>query len=121
MIAAVCFTPLCQGQLVRLNCDDSAALSWLQRGRCPTGVGFQMLAVTELYKHRHCVKISTRHIKGIANISADSLSRGNIPVWLKSFGKRCRLNLNNIADILRNPLPEWTKVISPQDTFETII
>ena len=87
MIAIIFFPPLCRGQFVRLNCDNSAAVAWLQRGRCPSGVGFQMLAVTELYKHRHCVKISTRHIKGVANTSADSLSRGKIPVWLKRFGK----------------------------------
>ena len=105
MIAVICFAPFCQDKCARLNCDNSAAVAWFQRGRCPTGVGFQMLAVTELYKHRHRVKISTLHIKGVANISADSLSRGKIPVWLKSFGKKCRLNLNNVADILRNPLP----------------
>ena len=117
MIAVICFTPLCHDKCVRLNCDNSAAVVWLQRGRCPTGVGFQMLAVTELYKHRHRVKISTRHIKGVANISADSLSRGKIPVWLKSFGKKCELNLNNVANILRDPLPEWIKVLSAQSTF----
>ena len=117
MIAVICFTPLCQDQCVRLNCDNSAAVVWLQRGRCSTGVGFQMLAVTELYKHRHRVKISTRHIKGVANSSADSLSRGKIPFWLKSFGKKCELNLNNVANILENPLPEWIKVLSTQSTF----
>ena len=81
----------------------------------PLSVGFQMLAVTELYKHRHCVKISTRHIKGVPNTSADSLSRGKIPVWLKRFGKKCNLNLIKVADILRNPLPEWVKVLSKQE------
>ena len=75
----------------------------------PTGVGFQMLDITELYKHRHCVKISTRHIRGVANVSADSLSRGKIPGWLKRFGKKCKVDLKNVADMLRNPYQNGSK------------
>ena len=66
-----------------------------------------MLALIELYKHKYGVKISTRYIRGNANISADFLSRGVVPTSLKNFGIKCECNLSKIADQLDNPLSAW--------------
>ena len=97
---------------MRLNCDNSNAVTWLKESRCSAGIGFRMLSVIELYKHKFQVKISTHHITGEANISADSLCRGATPAWQEKFGKRCNINLDNVADLLMNPLPSWKKVLS---------
>ena len=112
LIAIVCFAPRCRGQIVRLNCDNSNAVAWLQKSRCSAGIGFRMLAAIDLYKHKFCVKISTHHIPGEGNTSADMLSRGVIPSWLKKFGKQSHVHLNNMADLLVNPLPMWEEVLS---------
>ena len=79
MIGIVLFVPACGGCIIRLNSDNANAVSWLQKSRCSAGIGFRMLAVIELYKHMHGVKISTHHIKAVANGSADLLSTGEVP------------------------------------------
>ena len=112
LISIVCFSALCRGRIVRLNCDNTNAVSWLKKSRCSAGIGFRMLSVIELYKHKFQVKVSTHHIPGEANISADSLSRGTIPSWLQKYGKKCLIDLDNVADLLMNPLPSWKEVMS---------
>ena len=112
MVGVVCFSELCRGRIVRMNSDNTNAVTWLQKSRCPAGIGFRMLSVIELYKHKFQIKVSTHYIPGEANISADSLSRGVTPSWLKRFGKKCRVNLDKVADLMMNPLPQWKEVLS---------
>ena len=112
LVGIVCFSPLCRSRLARLNCDNTDAVAWLNKGRCSAGIGFRILSAVELYKQKFCLKVSTRHIPGIANSSADSLSRGVIPNWLKRWGKKCDVNLNRVADLLVNPLPAWDEMLS---------
>ena len=81
----------------------------MQKSRCPAGIGFRMLSVIELYKQKYGVKISTRYIRGVANISADLLSRGEVPQWLEKFGVEVECDLNEVADLLDNPLAAWKK------------
>ena len=109
LIGIVCFSPLCRSQLVILNCDNTDAVAWLKKSRCSAGIGFRILSVVELYKHKFCLKVLPRHIQGIANTSADSLSRGVVPNWLRRGGKKCYVDLNNLADLLVNPLPAWKR------------
>ena len=40
------------------------------------------------------MKVSTYHIMGEANSSADSLSRGVVPRWLEKFGEQCYVDLD---------------------------
>ena len=112
MIGIICFSPRCAGQIVRLNCDNAGAVAWLQKSRCPRGIGFRILAVIELYKHRHCLKVCAHHILGKANTSADFLSRGMIPPWLKKHGVKCTLNLSDVAVLLVDPLSAWRDILS---------
>ena len=110
MIGIVLFVPACGGCIIRLNSDNANAVSWLQKSRCSAGIGFRMLAVIELYKHMHGVKITTHHIKGVANGSADLLSRGEVPRWLREFGKKIEVDLTHIVDLLTNPLNAWKTI-----------
>ena len=107
MISVVCFIPQCYSQIVRINCDNTDAVAWLQKSRCRAGIGFRILAVVELYKHKYRAKLLPRHIPGVANTSADLLSRGKIPNWLMKFGRKCSVDLNNVADLLEDPLQAW--------------
>ena len=79
MISIICFTPRCRSQIVTINCDNTDAVAWLQKSRCAAGIGFRILAVVELYKHKFGVKLQPRHILGNANTS-DLLSRGKNPI-----------------------------------------
>ena len=109
LISITCFIPQCPGQLVRLNCDNSDAVAWLHKSRCSAGIGFRILAAVELYKRMFHVKISAHHIKGVANKSADFLSRGEVPLWLRKHGIKINVNLAKVADLLVDPLSAWTK------------
>ena len=111
MFGIVCFSPACAGQIVRLNCDNSDAVSWLQKSRCSRGIGFRMLAVIELYKHKYCCKISTHYIRGKSNISEDALSRGLVPQWLEKYGTKVSINLDDVANLLLNPLKAWQTIL----------
>ena len=111
MIAVVCFAPKCSGHIVRLNCDNSDAVSWLQKGRCSAGIGFRMLSVIELYKHKYCFKISCHYIRGVSNRSADLLSRGSIPGWLVQDGKKLCVDLSGVVELLHDPSGAWKKEI----------
>ena len=112
MVSVLCFSGLFRGRIVRLNCDNTNAVTWLQKSRCPARIGFRMLSVIELCKHKIQLKVSTHHIPGVAKISADSLSRGDTPAWIRKFGKKCHINLDNVADLMVNPLPLFRKVLS---------
>ena len=111
MIAVVCFAPKCSGHIVRLNCDSSDAVTWLQKSRCPAGIGFRMLSVIELYKHKYCFKISCHYIRGVSNRSADSLSRGIIPSWLVRDGKKLGVDLTGVIELFHDPSGAWKKEI----------
>ena len=84
----------------------------MQKSRCAAGIGFRMLTVIELYKHKPGVKILPRFIKGVANKSADCLSRGKTPQWLVKYGSKAECNLNDVAGILDNPHAAWKNVLS---------
>ena len=116
MIAVVTFAPFCADKIIRLNCDNSDAVSWLQKSRCSAGIGFRFLTVVELYKHKYRFKISTCHISGVGNTSADQLSRGAIPKWLKMYGSRFDVNVHLLVDLLSTPLKAWKRVLLMEPT-----
>ena len=110
-VAIACFAHLCRDQLVRLNCDNTDAVAWLRKSRCSAGVGFRLLAVAEFYKHKYCFKVSTRHIPGVSNTSADMLSRGSVPGWLLRHGHRKIVDIAFLVDIMLNPLTAWSTIL----------
>ena len=68
-----------------------------------------------MYKHQFRVKISTRHIKGMDR-SADLLSRGEIPTWLKIYGSKCEVDLDKVVNLVANPLSAWKNVLLSEGT-----
>ena len=117
MLSVVCFAHQCQGQRVRLNCDNPNAVAWLQKSRCPAGIGFRILSVVELYELRYQVKIATCHIMGEGNSSADSLSRGVVPGWLKKWGEQRHIDLDLILHLLKNPVEARKHLIDRNVSF----
>ena len=101
------FSNLYQNSLVRLNTDNTDVVSWLKRGRCSKGLGFKILATIEYFKRRNGLKVSTFHILGRHNNTADKLSRGTIPKWLINHGTRIDINVTKLHSIIGNPLYLW--------------
>ena len=77
------FSELHPNKLINLYTDNTDVVAWLRKGRCSAGLGFKLLAAFEFFKRKHRLKISVNHIPGYKNNSADKLSRGSIPTWLK--------------------------------------
>ena len=101
------FSKFQPNKLINLFTDNTDVVAWLRKGRCSAGLGFKLLAAVEFFKRKHNLKISVRHIPGIQNNSADSLSRGRVPAWLKLKGKRLDVDINRLATLIKQPLQFW--------------
>ena len=93
--------------LINLFMENTDMVPRLRKGRCSAGLGFKLLAAIEFFKLKYNLKISVRHIPGIQNNSADSLSRGSVPTWLKLKGKRPDVDINCLTTLIKKPLQFW--------------
>ena len=82
-------------------------VAWLKKSRCRAGLGFKILSAIEYFKRSYRLKICTRHIPGKHNNTADLLSRGVIPSWLRRYGIRREVNLKDLFRLIKNPLRFW--------------
>ena len=112
VIAFLYFAKRRPSSLIRINCDNSNVVSWLNKGRCTKKLGYRLLSVIELIKLKYNLKVSVFFIKSSSNTSADSLSRGLIPEWLKSQSSRHIINMRKIDTILSNPISFWKNALS---------
>ena len=112
VIAFLCFAPHTPSSLVRINTDNKNVVSWLNKGRCSKKLGYRLLSVIELIKLKYQLKISVYYIESSKNSSADMLSRGEYPGWLRKRGTRCHVNTAEIDEILLNPIMFWKKTLS---------
>ena len=112
VIAFLYFAPKSPSSLVRINCDNSNVVSWLNKSRCSKKLGYRLLSVIELIKLKYNLKVSVFFIKSSSNSSADSLSRGVIPQWLKAQGLGHIVNMRKINRILSDPILFWRKELS---------
>ena len=69
------------------------------------------MAIIELTKLKYNLKVSTFFIKSSSNTSADSLSRGQIPQWLKNRGTELLIDKEKVDRILVDPISCWKKVL----------
>ena len=93
-----------------LYSDNTDVVSWLQKSRCSAGIGFKLLAAIEYFKRTYYMKISARHIPGRHNHSADSLSRGSVPLWLSRGGCRRQVDLSFLYKLIKEPLAFWRQL-----------
>ena len=113
-IAFVYFAPLYPSSLIRINTDNQNVVSWLNKGRCSKKLGYRLLSVIELMKRKYNLKVSVFYIKSSANTSADLLSRGVTPKWLKNRGVKLNVSIDLIDKMLLNPIAYWKKALSLQ-------
>ena len=82
-------------------------MPWLNK--CPKKLGYHLLSKIELVKLKYNLKTSTFYIKSLSNISADALSRRQIPRCLKNRGKRVQIDMKKNDRILLDPISLWEK------------
>lgn len=65
------------GQIVHLECDNTAAVSWLMKCRANAGneAADALVKIFSLFCLRHLITITSSHLRGIDNVVADYRSR----------------------------------------------
>ena len=77
-----------------------------------------MVAAIERIKYAFLLKLSVRYIPSDKNISADSLSRARVPIWLQRRGTRIFPSMSALVDMI-NPLNLVTSWITTLSNYET--
>ena len=111
LVAILCFGDLIEGKLVRLYTDNENAFHWLRKGRSANEVGTRYLAIWEYIKYKLECKINPSWLPSDANRSADALSRGRVPEWLKRRGRRRSLSPKHRELLSLGPIKIWKKCL----------
>ena len=75
ILAVVSERELLRGRVVRINVDNTAAISWLNKLRAKHVYGQVWVALLIYVMLEYSITIVCIHIAGVANITADALSR----------------------------------------------
>ena len=77
-----------------------------------------MVAAIERIKYAFLLKLSVRYIPSDKNVSADSLSRARVPLWLQRRGTRILPSISALVHLIdpRNLVTSW---ISTLNNYET--
>lgn len=110
LLAFVQFAALAPGSFIRINSDNDSVVSWVNSGRCSRKWGFIFLAAVEFFKAKYQLKVKAFHIPSSHNSSADSLSRGRTPRWLKERGSRKPVNIRFLFELINYPEKFWRKL-----------
>jgi hypothetical protein len=71
------WSPLFVGQIVHLECDNTAAVSWLMKCRANAGneAADTLAKIFSLFCLKHSITIISTHLRGVDNVIADFRSR----------------------------------------------
>ena len=111
LVSILCFEDLIARKLVRLYIDNENAYSWLKKSRSSNIQGTRFLAMWEFGKHRAECKVRPIWLPSEHNVTADALSRGTVPKWLKRHGVRRRLSRRHVEVLTNNPVKTCLNVL----------
>ena len=109
LLAFLQFAALAPKSFIRINSDNGSVVSWINSGRCSRKWGFTFLAAIEFFKAKYQLKVKAFQIPSSHNSSADSLSCGRTPSWLKSRGLRKPVNIRFLFKLISFPERFWRK------------
>ena len=89
------------GHYLVLYTDNMNALAWLSRRRSPNPYVCALVSAIERLKYQFMLKLSVRYIPSIHNVSADLLSRKEIPLRLLRHGIRVDPDIDRLCANLR--------------------
>ena len=107
LLAFQVFARIAPQRFIRINSDNTNVVSWLNKGRCSKQLGFLLLSAIEFFKYKFGLRVKAYYIKSKHNTSADCLSRGHTPQWLGWRGVKLKNDVNEIIQLLDDPLPFW--------------
>ena len=107
LVSIFCFRKLLKNKLVTLYTDNTNARDWIIRRRSDNPLGNTYLIILELLKYSVECKLSTRWIPSTDNRTADLLSRGGCPRWLRQHGRRLAVNYQLLQKYLEEPVSAW--------------
>ena len=112
LISILCFDDLIYRRLVSLHIDNDNAYTWLRKSRCTNARGTEFLAMWEYGKYITECKVTPVWIPSEANRSADALSRGVIPPWLKRMAVRRSLTYRHLRILTEDPVKTWLNAMN---------
>ena len=112
LIALFCFGDLIEGKHVKLHTNNENTFHWLLKGRSSSVTGTKYLALWEGCKYKRECKISPKWIPSEANRTADALSRGKMPEWLRRRGSRRRLSSKARKLFTLSPMATWQRIVN---------
>ena len=59
------------------------------------------------------------YLSSVKNTSADALSRGKTPMWLRRRGVRKKIEFKKLFALLNNPMAIWEKLVNPFKVHES--
>ena len=101
------FSNIAPASFIRINSDNTNTVGWLNKGRCSKKMGFLLLSAIAYYKYVGGLRVTAFYIKSSHNTSADLLSRGQTPRWLKQRGIKMNVNISAILKLVTNPVLHW--------------
>ena len=107
LLAFQVFAKISPKSYIRINSDNSNVVSWVNKGRCSKKHGVLILSAIEAFKFKYGLKVKAFYVKSSHNTSADALSRGYIPHWLKMRGVTRNVVGKELSQLLTTPLPFW--------------
>ena len=111
LVSILCFGDLVRRKLVRLHIDNDNAYNWIKKSRSSNLLGTRYLALWELIKYKLECKVSPVWIPSDSNRTADTLSRGRVPSWLKRRGIRRRLRRTDVCLLRKCPIKTWLETV----------
>ena len=112
LVALVSFQHLLHNRYLTMITDNTNVVSWLQKGRSSHPLGWRFLAIWELTKYKVACKVAPRWIPSEHNCTADALSRGRTPRWLRERGTRVYCNLNQLAHDVLHADESWDDILN---------
>ena len=110
VVALKCFASAISEKIVTLYTDNSNVRDWLSAGRSSKLEGLRYLARWEMIKYENRCKVTPLWLPGAHNISADLLSRGDTPSWLKRDGIRQFCDLEKLAYDAQHIDESWENI-----------
>ena len=104
------FSKFAPSSFIRINSDSTNTVSWLNNGRCPKKLGFLLLSAIQFYKAKYRLRVKAFYIKSDYNTSADELSRGRTPRWLKHDSTKVYINIQQLIKLIDNPISFWKTI-----------
>jgi hypothetical protein len=77
--------PKLKGKVIFIQCDNTAAISWLLKSRASnkSPIGETLVQIFSLFCISYDITLNPSFLKGLLNVKADDLSRYRVPVHFK--------------------------------------